>query len=75
MVAADPTEDASASSSSSPVVADLGCGHGMLALGLAASGRVTKAIAVDVSPDEVEVHPERVASEVATAIADHLDAA
>ena len=55
MVAADPTEDASASSSSSPVVADLGCGHGMLALGLAASGRVTKAIAVDVSPDEVEV--------------------
>ena len=55
MVAADPTEDASASSSSSPVVADLGCGHGMLALGLAASGRVTKVIAVDVSPDEVEV--------------------
>jgi len=55
MVAADPTEDTSASSSSSPVVADLGCGHGMLALGLAASGRVTKAIAVDVSPDEVEV--------------------
>jgi len=55
MVAADPTEDASASSSSSPVVVDLGCGHGMLALGLAASGRVTKAIAVDVSPDEVEV--------------------
>ena len=55
MVAADPTEDTSASSSSSPVVADLGCGHGMLALGLAASGRVTKVIAVDVSPDEVEV--------------------
>jgi tRNA A22 N-methylase len=55
MVAADATEDASASSSSSPVVADLGCGHGMLALGLAASGRVTKVIAVDVSPDEVEV--------------------
>ena len=55
MVAADPTEDASTSSSSSPVVADLGCGHGMLALGLAASGRVTKVIAVDVSPDEVEV--------------------
>ena len=55
MVAADPTEDALASSSSRPVVADLGCGHGMLALGLAASGRVTKAIAVDVSPDEVEV--------------------
>ena len=53
MVAADPTEDTSASLS--PVVADLGCGHGMLALGLAASGRVTKAIAVDVSPDEVEV--------------------
>lgn len=53
MVAADPTEDTSASLS--PVVADLGCGHGMLALGLAASGRVTKVIAVDVSPDEVEV--------------------
>ena len=53
MVAADPTEYTSASLS--PVVADLGCGHGMLALGLAASGRVTKVIAVDVSPDEVEV--------------------
>ena len=46
--------DASASSSSK-VVADLGCGHGMLALGLAASGRVTRAIAIDVSPDEIEV--------------------
>ena len=27
----------------------------MLALGLAASGRVTRAIAIDVSPDEIEV--------------------
>lgn len=43
------------SSSSSKVVADLGCGHGMLALGLAASGRVTRAVAIDVSSDEIEV--------------------
>lgn len=42
-------------SSSSKVVADLGCGHGMLALGLAASGRVTRAVAIDVSSDEIEV--------------------
>ena len=46
---------ATSASSSSKVVADLGCGHGMLALGLAASGRVTRAIAIDVSPDEIEV--------------------
>lgn len=49
------TDAYASSSSSSKVVADLGCGHGMLALGLAASGRVSRAIAIDVSPDEIEV--------------------
>lgn len=42
------------------VVADVGCGHGLLALGLVTSGRVDAAIGVDCSAPEVEVAREKV---------------
>ena len=36
------------------VVADVGCGHGLLAIGLSTGGRCVKAIAIDASAPEVE---------------------
>ena len=42
------------------VAADLGCGHGLLALGLVTGGRVDAAVGVDRSAPEVDVARENV---------------
>ena len=42
------------------VAADLGCGHGLLALGLVTGGRVDAAVGIDRSAPEVDVARENV---------------